>query len=91
MGLFNWFFKNKPDEKKEIINTNNQLLNYVDPKLDALKLEIRNLEDQLNSYDIEKSELEKILAEFQNKHAKELGEIILEILKLRKQFYRDDE
>jgi hypothetical protein len=27
MGLFNWFFKNKLDTQKQVISTNNQLLN----------------------------------------------------------------
>lgn len=63
----------------------NQLLSiWIDPEVAALKFEIKNLENQLNAFDNEKIELEKLLSEFQHRHAIELGNIILEILRLRK-------
>jgi len=63
----------------------NQLLSvWIDPVVAALKFEIKNLENQLNAFDNEKIELEKLLSEFQHRHAIELGNIILEILRLRK-------
>ncbi len=63
----------------------NQLLSiWIDPEVSALKFEIKNLENQLNAFDNEKIELEKLLSEFQYRHAIELGSIILEILRLRK-------
>jgi hypothetical protein len=55
-----------------------------------LKLEIKNLENQINAFDNEKIELEKILADFQHQHSIELGEIILDILKLRRIKFKDD-
>ena len=66
------------------ISKNQQLSVWVDPEIAALKLEIKNLENQLNGYDNERIELEKILSEFHHRHAIELGNIILDILKLRK-------
>ena len=72
------------------INRNQQLTVWTDPEIAALKLELKNLENQLNAYDNEKVELEKLLSDFQHRHTKELGEIILEILKLRKLKFKED-
>lgn len=75
---------------QNFINKNHQITFWTDPEIAALKLELKNLENQLNAYDNEKAELEKILSDFQHRHTKELGEIILEILNLRKLKYKDD-
>lgn len=75
---------------QQFISGNQQLLIWTDPEISGLKLEIKNLENQLNAFDNEKTELEKLLSEFQHRHANELGEIILEILKLRKLKYKSD-
>jgi hypothetical protein len=75
----------------DFINNNQQLITWIDPEIAALKLEIKNLENQLNAYDNEKIELEKILGEFRHRHTSELGSIILEILKLRKLKFRKNE
>ena len=68
---------------ESFINKNQQLSIWSDPEIAALKLEIKNIENQINAFDNEKIELEKILADFQHQHSIELGEIILDILKLR--------
>ncbi|MBT0550847.1 phospholipase D-like domain-containing protein [Riemerella anatipestifer] len=75
---------------QNFISKNHQLSIWTDPKIAALKLEIKNLENQLNGYDNEKIELEKLLSEFQHRHTIELGEIILDILKLRKLKFKSD-
>ena len=75
---------------ESFINKNQQLSIWSDPEIAALKLEIKNIENQINAFDNEKIELEKILADFQYQHSIELGEIILEILKLRKIKFKDD-
>lgn len=75
---------------QNFISKNQQLSIWNDPEIAALKLEIKNLENQLNGYDNEKIELEKLLSEFQYRHTIELGEIILDILKLRKLKFKDD-
>lgn len=75
---------------QNFISRNEQLTVWTDPEIAALKLEIKNLENQLNGYDNEKIELEKLLSEFQHRHTIELGEIILEILKLRKLKFKAD-
>ena len=74
----------------DFLSQNQQLLIWSDPEIAALKLEIKNLENELNAIDNEKIELEKVLYEFQYRHTIELGHIILEILKLKKIKYRDD-
>lgn len=72
------------------ISVYNQISIWIDPEISALKLEIKILENQLNGYDNEKIELEKLLSEFQYRHTAELGEIILEILRLRKIKFKSD-
>jgi len=76
---------------QNFINRNQQLSIWTDPEIAALKLEIKNLENQLNALQNEKAELEKVLAEFQHHHTIELGEIILEILRLRKIKFKENE
>jgi len=75
---------------QNFISKNQQLSIWTDPEIAALKLEIKNLENQLNAFNNEKIELEKLLSEFQHGHTIELGEIILDILKLRKQKFKSD-
>ena len=58
---------------------------YADVDIMALKLEIRLLEHEINLYDSEKAELEKLLADFNHQHSMNLGDLISEILSLRKQ------
>jgi hypothetical protein len=75
---------------QNFISKNQQLSIWTDPEIAALKLEIKNLENQLNGYDNEKIELEKLLSEFQHRHTIELGDLILDILKLRKLKFKAD-
>lgn len=73
------------------LSKNQKLAVWTDPEITGLKLEIKNLENQLNAFDNEKSELVKLLSEFQHQHTIELGEIILEILHLRKLKFKTNE
>ncbi len=75
---------------QNFISKNQQLSLWTDPEIAALKLEIKNLENQLNGFDNEKIELDKILSEFQHRHTIELGDIILNILILRKLKFKSD-
>jgi hypothetical protein len=76
---------------QSFIYQNQQLAIWIDPELAALKLEVKNLENQLNAYDNERADLEKVLAQFKHRHNQELGSMILEILKLRKLKVRNEE
>ncbi|HUH74136.1 MAG TPA: phospholipase D-like domain-containing protein [Chitinophagales bacterium] len=75
---------------QNFISKNHQLLIWIDPEIAGLQLEVKNLENQLNSFDNERIELEKLLSDFQHRHSIELGDIILDILKLRKQKFKKD-
>ena len=67
------------------INQHHYLTIYIDPAIDALKLEIKSLETEINSLSNEKADLEKLIHEFGITHNKELGELIIKILQYRKQ------
>jgi hypothetical protein len=67
------------------INQNNKIDLWEDQELVYLKTEIHKLEIQLNAFDNERTEIEKIISDFQHRHTLELGDITLKILKLRKQ------
>lgn len=73
------------------LNANQQLATWIDPEIAALQLEIKLLENQLNSFENEKIECEKILAQYQHRHALELGPLLLQILRLNKIKYKDDQ
>lgn len=75
---------------QNFISKNQQILIWTDPEIKALKLEIKNLENQLNAYDNEKIEIGKTLSDFQHRYSIELGEIVLSILNLRKLLYKND-
>ncbi len=66
------------------INQHHNLAIYNDPEIDGLKLEAKSLEARLNKLSNEKADLEKLIHEFGIRHNKELGELILKILKFRK-------
>lgn len=66
------------------INKYHSVAIYVDPEIDGLKLEAKSLEVRLNKLSNEKADLEKLIHEFGVRHNKELGELILKILKFRK-------
>ena len=75
---------------QNFINQNQQLAIWDDPEIAALRFEVKILENQLNGYENEKIELEKLLSDFHHRHTIEFGDIILEILKLRKLKYKED-
>ena len=74
----------------QFIKNHQALVIYNDIDISSLKLEIRQLEHQLNAYDNEKIELEQLCSEFQHRHAIELGSYIKRLLHLRKIFTKDD-
>lgn len=66
-------------------NKHNQLATYIDPQIQALKLEVKTLEIEINNLSDEKADLEKLIHSFGVRHNKELGEIILKLLQRKKQ------
>lgn len=79
------------EEIQKFISHYNQLIVWDDPEINALQLELKLLENQINAFENEKIELEKVLSDFQHQHTKELGELILAILKIRKEKLKDEE
>jgi hypothetical protein len=69
---------------EQFINQHNNLSVFIDPEIGGLKLEAKSLEAKLNKLSDEKVDLEKLIHEFGVRHNKELGELILKILKYRK-------
>jgi len=62
----------------------NRIALYEDAELNALKLEIRAMEICLASLEDEKTEIEKLLHNFQVRHDRELGALLLALLAKRK-------
>ena len=79
------------EEIQKFISHYNQLIVWDDPEINALQLELKLLENQINAFENEKIELEKVLSDFQHQHTKELGKLILAILKIRKEKLKDQE
>jgi hypothetical protein len=67
------------------INKHHQLIVYSDSELEGLKLEAKTLEAELNLLSNEKADLEKLIHEFAVRHNQELGELIIKLLRLRKE------
>lgn len=74
----------------DFIKNHHALVIYNDIDINDLKLEIRQLEHQLNAYDNEKIELDKLFSEFYHRHTNELGSYISRLLHLRKIFTKDN-
>jgi len=70
---------------EQFVNRYKQITVYIDPETEALKLEIRSLELQVGALDDEKSDIEKLLHQFEVRHNAELGELLDSILRLRKE------
>jgi hypothetical protein len=68
-----------------------KITTWTDHVLESNKKELQDLEIQLNELNIQKGELEKLLADFQHRHTIELGDIISEILSLRRNKYKENE
>jgi hypothetical protein len=77
--IFNFKKKNGQQDSKEL-SINSELL--------KLKSQYRVLECQLIDLQNEKSDLDKIIFEFNHRHSQELGAIIVEILKYRKNKFK---
>jgi hypothetical protein len=75
---------------EDFLTNQRQILVWTDPEIVALKLEIKILENQLVSFDNEKSELEGVLRDFQREHFLAVGDLILKLLQFRKLKYAKD-
>jgi len=55
-----------------------------------LKLELKALELQISALEDEKTEIEKLIHDFEVRHSQELGELILKILRLRREKLKEE-
>lgn len=76
---------------QKYISNFQQLSIWNDPEISSLKLEIKLLEHEINAFENEKFDIEKTINEFNHRHTIELGGLILEILNLRKTFFKDQQ
>jgi len=77
---------------EKFITHQRQISVWTDPEIAALKLEIKILENQIVSFDNEKTELEGVLRDFQREHFLAVGDLILKLLQFRKiKFQKDKE
>jgi uracil DNA glycosylase len=63
---------------------------FVDPEIESLKKKIELLENELELLENEKAETEKLIADFNYRFNIDLGDLILEILKLKKFIVQED-
>ena len=61
------------------------IVTYVDPEISVLKIEIRLLEEEVSVLSVEKAELEKLLADFEQRYYAEVGNLVERLLWLRKE------
>lgn len=83
------------EEHKLLLNeANDETLNGIQiwehSRVDALKLQLSNYENQFRAMDIEKLELNKVLVDFNHQHTLELGDIIMDILELKTEKLKHD-
>lgn len=69
----------------DLLSSLSQLTMYVDPRVAALKLELKNLEIQIIALREEMVETEKFINQFLIAHNTRLGHLILQILRIRKE------
>lgn len=86
------FGKEKPKKDNELIS--NSVIYHKKENHDQQELELQkeldNLKEKFNFLINEKIELEKLLVDFEHQHSIELGDLLLEILKLRKLKYKNN-
>lgn len=85
--IFNLDIKKYGEATKNIelfIKDNQKVTIYIDTEVNGLKLELKSSEIQLQSLSDEKTEMEKLVFNFNIRHTQELGEIIKEILEQRR-------
>ncbi len=72
------------------LSTLSSITVYEDEELNSLKLELKVLENRISELNEKKAEYLNLINDFNNKYNLELGELIEEILKLRKEIlYRE--
>lgn len=69
---------------EDLLQRYQSLITWVDPEIQGLQLEIRALSLQISSLEDELADMEQTIHRFEVRHAQELGDIILQILRIKK-------
>lgn len=72
------------------IHSFKQVTSYVDPDIFEMTLEMKALEIQISAINDEKTELEKLLNEYNYRHAVEVGDLLRRVLLLRRDRLKDE-
>ena len=72
------------------INKYRQLEVYIDSEVFAYKLEIKGLELIISALEDEKTEIEKLIYQFDLRYNRELGELILKLLELKRDKLKEE-
>lgn len=75
---------------ENFLRKSTQVAYYVDPEVSELRLELRSLEIQIGAMEDEKAEIERLLNEYTYRFNTELGEILREILQIRRERIRKE-
>lgn len=86
--LQNKAYSNALTEIEKYVNKHKGVTLYVDPEIEAIRFEAKSVELQIQKLNDEKSELEKLIHEYNVRHNEELGELIIKILNYRKEKYK---
>lgn len=76
---------------EQFIKDKQKVAIYDDAEIFGLQLEVKSLQMQLNAFENELLEAEKFVFEFSVRHTQELGELIIELLQLKKEMASTDE
>lgn len=83
--LFANQFADALKEIKDFISQHTTLQTYVEPEIDALRLEIKMLEYQILAFENEKAEAENIVFEYDLLFNLHVGKVLMEILRLKEE------
>lgn len=71
-------------------NNKMKIINYTDYNLTALKILLKSIDYELDNLISKKTKLEELISDFQLVHTRELGQITLELLQLRKLKFKNN-
>lgn len=74
----------------EFLRSDTQILAYENPELEGLRLEAKVIEKQLDELRLVKADIEKKFYEFNVRYQQELGDLMLQLLKLRQDQLREE-
>ena len=81
-------FEKALERINSFISTKSSLTIYIDPRIYALQLDIKNLELRIISIDDECADLTRLIHEFNTEYYKVLGDIIEKILKAKEAYFK---